>query len=538
MALPSARLDSPERCCFVPVTTFRGPKLLVNGIGNRAGPVTFHERDVSAHSSADRGARLWADDFVREFVCFGRVASIYPATHGRVVLQEERLAQLIDELATVAPQGITLKAGETILVDDEPTSSRAADRLASDLRPRGVLAIRMLPGTTTEEVVSLAKCLGTPLHALRKGGGVRALLDAAGLRRIEVELDAALCGDDEIRDQEIVEPADEEREPEDSVEDESNALDRDGWRASINGHDSSQNAIRALCNLLPAARSAREYEARRNLLFRAAKRGELDRRKVCKALSELHSSDVPMPFEKTVSVALELAAETTDARLIKRAVTGQLDEYEARSIAIRLTSHPDSFSLLSFLACSELPGGQQRVFGRQLRNAARRSPGRFENWAMAHTAEFLQRRVTRLFVEKASAVVGPVAKHLLLEGTDDDRRMLIDQLVEERTEAALRILALGLPYGSEPRDTYLIEALGSFSHPLANLLLREVVHRCNTERFRPEEAKAAVRALVRSPDIDSREFLHEVCRRRSSFFFSYRRQLRRLAVTGLLKEVA
>ena len=135
-------------------------------------------------------------------------------------------------------------------------------------------------------------------------------------------------------------------------------------------------------------------------------------------------------------------------------------------------------------------------------------------------------------------MVGPVIKQLLLEGADDERRALVDLLARERTAAALRILALGLPYGAETRDTQLIEALGSFSHPLATRLLKEVIHRCNTERFRADEAAAAIRALLRSSEAGAQDFLREMCTQRRLLFYSYRRSLRRLAERSLIGDAA
>ena len=506
----------------------------MTNIGKRAGPVAVAMGDHNlAQATMDLGIRPWAEELLREFACYCRVAGIYSATHGRVVVQEERLAALLAELDSVAPQGVTIELGESdVRVAGEITETRAGNRLARDLRPLGILSIQLDSGTTTEEVVKLAKCVSAPLQALKRAGGVRALIEAASLEHITVEIDRTVSGDH--KPSADTGPADDEEQqasPEPGV-------GRSGWRASIDAHDASVSAVKALCSLLPAARSADEYRSRRSLLFRVAKRGEMDRRVLCNVLAELTAGSPALPFENSASMTLELAAETSDGRLIERVVSTRLSQEEARSVAIRLASHEESFGLLSFLAASELPGGIQGVFASHLVASARRAPNRFERWALANITDFLSRRVVGLFLEAGPYLIGPVAKQIMLEGGEEDRRKLIDQLVHKKTPTALRILALGLSYGGDSRDTYLIEALGYFPHPLATTLLREVVHRCNANRYRPGEVAAAVRALVRSPDLDAREFLHEVCQRRSLLLFSYRRPIRREAERGLLREVA
>jgi len=486
----------------------------------------------------DLGIRPWAEDLLREFACYCRVAGIYPATHGRVVVQEERLAALLAELGSVAPQGVTIELGESdVRVAGEIAETRAGHRLARDLRPLGILSIQLGSGTTTEEVVKLAKCVSAPLQALKRAGGVRVLIENASLEHITVEIDRAVSGDH--KPSADGDPADEGELPgKEQQASPEPGVGQSGWRASIDAHDASVSAVKALCSLLPAARSADEYRSRRSLLFRVAKRGEMDRRVLCNVLAELSAGSPALPFENSASMTLELAAETSDGRLIERAISTRLSEEEARSVAIRLAGREESFGLLSFLAASELPGGIQDVFASHLVACARRAPNRFERWALANITDFLSRRVVGLFLEAGPYLIGPVAKQIMLEGGEEDRRELIDQLVRKKTPTALRILALGLSYGGDTRNTCLIEALGYFPHPLATTLLREVVHRCNANRYRSCEVAAAVRALVRSPDLDARGFLHEVCERRSLLLFSYRRPIRREAERGLLREVA
>jgi hypothetical protein len=135
---------------------------------------------------------------------------------------------------------------------------------------------------------------------------------------------------------------------------------------------------------------------------------------------------------------------------------------------------------------------------------------------------------------KVDFVLGPIVKEYLAVIGSKERDRLIELLVAEGTEKALRLLVMGVRYAGEVRDPRIILAFGKFKHTLAVGVLREVIHRCNTERYDAEEASSAMRALAETGIDDAMNFLEEVSNSRRFLIMPiFRRSLRDMAQDAL-----
>jgi hypothetical protein len=187
------------------------------------------------------------------------------------------------------------------------------------------------------------------------------------------------------------------------------------------------------------------------------------------------------------------------------------------------------FAVLARLLTAALPADLRNFLEDQIVDAARTRPEAFAKWAVNSRGLFLRREVFEVLLARAADHLSGAVRALLQDGVEEERSWLMERLVREGTAAALRMLALGLGWGNQPRNPALLSAIGRFRDPLAVALLVEAIHRNNVAGGRGEEAAAAVEALGGMGTESASVELRRIARGRVCGLPLYRASLRRLA---------
>ena len=300
-------------------------------------------------------------------------------------------------------------------------------------------------------------------------------------------------------------------------------------------HDVHRTAAMALTDLAGRSSDELEYRVRRDLLCKIVK----DRRLNVAALrlAQLYlAGDVPdWPCESSMALLLELGAVAGDVELLDGAMGKcAMDKAEARRIADVLAMRSDAFALLTVLLRANLPQSIRVPIEDVIVARVKRDQREFRQWAVDNPQRFLNRSCFAFLLDRVDFVLGPIVKDLLHAEESRDRDRAIEMLVENGSEKALRLLAMGMQYKGGQRDTRLIEAFGRFQHPLAVAMLREIVHRCNTSGAGDEEVTTALTALAKAGTEDALGFLEEVTTRKVGFLPLYRRAIRVRAQEAIL----
>jgi hypothetical protein len=511
--------------------------------------------------------------FLRQLMAFGRVMRIYADGHRRIQENMRQLKTVADELIGARADGVTLEVRTTGLrvegrsVHQEPALVEAFSEV---LRVRGIRMMNLVPGITEEELHLLADLLSKDARELREEGGAEAKLSgeshphfslyaaAHKFGRFDVDdlhPEEADAGEEEIAVQQLEELLGEQGEmPEEPKEEirlvytavgndelgsrspELVAMAEETLIRQKANHDIDFMAALSLCDMVGRSSDELEYNHRRDLLRSVVSERRLD--VAALRIAQLHlTHDLPdWPCEPPTALLLELGASASDTELLKRAMgTCKMTKAEARGIAERIALRPDSFDLLSVLLSASLPVFIRVPLEDVLTATIRHDQRTFRQWALDKPKKFLNGKCFAFLLGNAGFAMGPIVKEYLLSDQTERRERVIDLLVENGSEEALRLLVMGVRYDGDAQDLRLISAFGKFEHPLAVAMLREIVHRCNTiGSSSDEEVESAVNALAQSGSNDAHDFLEEISQMRVGLLPLYRRSIRALAQEAML----
>lgn len=503
-------------------------------------------------------------------MALGRVIKIYANGHARVEESLQELHSIANDLLYARKTDLDFVVQLTGLkVEGRPVHHEPAvvEAFTEVLRARGVRALVLRTGIRKSELFLLADLLGRKARDLIQDGGFDAALAEQDHPHFNVLTAVTAFGDgdeegsvdEEVPAQEAAQRQFEEllgeagELPPDPTEDEVTlaytacdkeelgaksshllAVAEETLRAEAERHDLEGSAALIICDMVGRAQGAMEYRQRRETLCNVVRERRLDARAMRIAQLRILNDVENWPEEEPSALVLELGALAADAQLIESAMSrGKLTRSQARTIAEQLAGRPDGLDLLTSVLRASLPEQVRIAIEDVLVEQVRQDKNGFRAWALENPKNFLQKSCFRLLIDKVDFVLGPIVKEYLSLSGSKERERLIELLTEMATEKALRLLVMGLRYSGEVRDPRIILALGRFKHPLAVSVLREVVHRCNTERFDAEEAASAIRALAASGIDDALDFLEEVSTARKFLLPTYRRTLRELAQDAL-----
>ncbi|MHC4938102.1 MAG: hypothetical protein ACYTHK_03945 [Planctomycetota bacterium] len=507
--------------------------------------------------------------FFRHIMAFGRVMRIYASGNTRVeeslaelkAIADEMLGGRTDEMDIIVHTNGLKVDGRT--VHHEPAVTEA---FTDVLRARGVRALVLRFGIDRGELVLLADLLGRPGRDLITDGGMDAVL--AGKEHPHFDLLAAVtafgdgeddgCEDDDIPPEEAATRQFEEllgesgelppdpteqhrlvytaRDKDELATGSSNllAVAEETLRAEAARHDSDRAASMAVCDMVGRAGDELEYRRRRDVLCDVVREKRLDPRAM--RIAQLHlAGDLPdWPHEDPAALLLELGAIAADSQLLEGSLSrSTLSKAQARQVAENLASRPEAFDLFCVLVRSPMPDNIRIPVEDVFVDTVRHRKMAFKKWALENPQRFLCKSAFELLMARVDFVLGPIVKEYLAVIGSKERDRLIELLVDEGTEKALRLLVMGVRYAGEVRDPRIILAFGRFKHALAVGVLREVVLRCNTERYDAEEASSAIRALAETGIDDAYDFLEEITSGRKFLMPIYRRSLREMAQDAL-----
>lgn len=203
----------------------------------------------------------------------------------------------------------------------------------------------------------------------------------------------------------------------------------------------------------------------------------------------------------------------------------------------RWVHHGNPFPVLSRVLEATSALDLRRAIEERLADAARQRPDALRSWARERRERFFRPEIFEVLFELAPEALDVTLKEILVDGPEADRKRLLTRLLADGTTKSLRVLALGLTWGEDPRHADVVRALGRFRHPLAVAVLREVVHRANVSGAGLEEARAAMEVLAGFDMEEAIAFLREVSGHRRRGMHVFRREIREIAA-DLLSSVA
>jgi len=525
---------------------------------------------LGLHHTAQRGHGAAVCSFFRHAMAFGRVMRIYAEGHTRVEQSLIELKAIADEMLGGRADDMDIVVHSSGLrVDGRPVHHEPAvtETFTEVMRARGIRAIVLRSGIRESELALLADLLGRPVRDIVSDGGVDALLAGrdhphfnlltavtafgAGPEEEECSVTATAPDDATTRqvDELLGEAVDLPPDPSEQHRLVYTACDKDELgtrssnllavaeetlRAEAARHDAERTAAMALCDMVGRAADESEYRHRRDLLCTVVHEKRLDPRSM--RIAQLHlAGDLPhWPHEAPEALLLVLGALAGDIQLLESALgRSVLDSAAARRVAEELAGREEAFDVFNTLLRASLPENILAPVEEVLVHTIRRRTVPFRQWAVGNPQRFLSKACFQLLMRKADFILGPIVKEYFQSAAAKDRDRVVDLLVEDGTDKALRMFVTAARHAGNISEPRTLLALGKFKHPLAVEVLRDVVLRCNTEKFDAEEASSAIRALAATGIDDALDFLEEVARRRKFFIPIYRRALRDMALDAL-----
>jgi len=297
-----------------------------------------------------------------------------------------------------------------------------------------------------------------------------------------------------------------------------------------------EQALRVLREMMLAAPDAPTYAQRRAAFLRILRENTPPSGFTARIL-RFFAVDAPeFAFDdrdRLVHAVLEHSEDYEALVLFLLAMTEQADC--VRPIFDRIAASDRAFTILSKLLTAPWLESYRHILAAKLVGAARTRPGAFRVWVRDDPDTVFQPEVFDLLLQQGTHALSGVCKEFLINGPEQHRVRFIAALENDGTEKALRLLILGLPFGSRPAEPSLLAAIAAFDHDLAVAALREVVHCGNLRDERTDDAVRAIRVLHSMDNEESREFVDEVAYGRTALLHSYRKELRRGAA-ALLKD--
>jgi hypothetical protein len=298
-----------------------------------------------------------------------------------------------------------------------------------------------------------------------------------------------------------------------------------------------RNALVVICELLLGARNEPEYLSRRQLFVDALSSGDYPTSAIARTLRFV-TVDLPSirfePREHLVNAAVDGVSD--DEALQHFLVSMTEYSHLVHPILQRLATRADPFPLLVRLLRVPLLEAYRATLQRKFREAAGLRYVAFRAWVRANLDDFFDDLVFQPLIKRGTELLGALCKEIFMEGTPRDRQRLVERLSRDGSETALRLLVLGVPFDGTPCSPEVLATLGEFRSPLASGALREIVFRANTGEIHPDEARAALEALVRQEGDaieDGEDFVRCVAEGYSWGLPRYKRSLRRLAASVL-----
>ena len=531
--------------------------------------------------------------FLRQLVAFGRVMRIYAEGHRRLQENMRQLMTVANSMLVGHTGGLdfAVRAGG-LRVAGKPVHQEPAlvEAFCEILRVRGVRIMILRPGITEEELYLLADLLSRDARELRAIGGADSVLSEELHSHFNLLAAQTLfggVGDDDEHGVPVSSADIEARNFEELLGEHGESLGEPGADLDAAGaveagsdaeldlapetqevrlvysavedgkfgarsphllavaeetltrqaakHDSNRAAALAICDMVGRSQDPREYRARRELLCDIVREQRLDITALRIAQIHLAGYATSWPQESPAALVLELGAIAGDTELLESALGRcDMEKTAARGVVEQLALRENSFDMLTALLRAQLPANIRVPIEDAFTSCVKRDKANFRNWALDHPKKFLQVECFGFLLRHVDFVLGPIVKEVLSQPGGEERDQLIDMLIEDGSEKALRMLVMGVRYAGDERDPRLIRAFGKFRHPLAVAILREIVHRANTSSCGGSEASSAVTALAQAGTDEAMNFLEEITRKRVWFLPLYRRSIRQLAMEAIL----
>jgi len=311
---------------------------------------------------------------------------------------------------------------------------------------------------------------------------------------------------------------------------------RQSFRRRLSDRCDGEQALRVLREMMLAAPDAATYARRRAAFLRIVRQDTPPSGFLARIL-RFFAVDAPeFAFDdrdELVHAVVQHSGDDEALVLFLLAMTDQADC--VRPILDQFVASERAFALLSRLLTTPWLESYHHILAANLVEAARTRPSAFRAWVRDDPDVFFQPEIFELLFGRAAHVLSGICKEFLIHGPEDHRVRFIAALENDGTEKALRLLILGLPFGSRPAEPSLLAAIAAFDHHLAVAALREVVHCGNLQDEHTDDAMRAIRVLHTMDTEESKDFVDEVAYGRTALLHSFRKELRRGAA-ALLKE--
>jgi len=312
------------------------------------------------------------------------------------------------------------------------------------------------------------------------------------------------------------------------------------FRHSLGKYKKERQQLLVVADIMVRSADGEKYHARREALLDLLTDDRYDEETLTDVRGTLaRSLPVEGRFENREDLMHRIFRNSGDGEGFTQYIDTVSDRPEAvRRIIKRIEGHKECFAVLSHILCKEHLDRYHPMVSAAFIEAAKLRPMSFRRWATQDARRLFRSEVWDLLFERGPTLLSPIVKDLLIRDDTVDRNRLIARLSKDGGDYSLRLLVLGLRFGTAPEDTALVQALGSFQQPLAIAALRAIIQRCNTNEYRSEEAQAAIEALHRIGTEESRGLLWEIVQKRTCLLPLYRRELRTFTEKRLSKSLA
>jgi len=311
------------------------------------------------------------------------------------------------------------------------------------------------------------------------------------------------------------------------------------FRKRLYANANAEQALAVLAEMMIRAEDEDTYAARRAAFLRLC-RDETPPSAVVARILRYFAVDVPsLPYDSRDSLVHAILDHTADEEALVLFLLAMTDQPDSvRPILDRIVSRQNPFPTLTRLLTAPWLESFRHILAAKLLDAARTRQGALRLWVRDDPDAFFKPEIFDTLFGEGTKLVGGICKEIIAEGPPEARARLIERLRRDGSETALRLLILGLPFGSRPCEPELVAALASFQNPLASCALREVIHRCNVNGERLEEADLALKALHAMNCNEALSFLREIAARRYALMPAFRRPLRTRAADLLRRRLA
>jgi hypothetical protein len=309
------------------------------------------------------------------------------------------------------------------------------------------------------------------------------------------------------------------------------------FRRRLYEHVPAEAALSVLRELMLQAPDAETYQVRREAFLRLCR----DETPPCATVAQIlryFAVEVPeLPFDDRDSLVHAILDHTADEEALLLFLLAMTDQPDSvRPILDRIVARQNPFPTLTRLLTAPWLESFSHILAAKLLDAARTRQGALRIWVREDPDTFFRPEVFNTLFGESTEVIGGICKEILREGPPADRARLIERLRGDGSDTALRILILGLPFGTRPCEPELLTAIASYDLPLAAVALSDVVHRSNVSGEQIEDAVHAIDALGAMTITEATGFLQSIPGKRTTLLPAFRRQLRANAARVLCSQ--